>query len=247
MNWRAVVVSLTVVSVVVGVGGCFSANDASLQAFRRPDQSQVSTDTYILQPPDYVEVFCADIPELNLQTQRIRPDGKISFEGVGELMAAGKTCEQLSQDIRQKVAGLYNLTGDRPIDVRVTLYFSKSYYVIGQVRAGGAKNYTGRDTVLNALAMAGPTNLAWLEQIQVIRPSSDPCVPAKVYRLNFDRMSAHGDNTRNMLLEEGDIIYVPPTVLAWVGLKLEELLGPIFRTYSTANVVDPSRTNDYSH
>lgn len=245
MKWQAVLVSLLLVLTAIGAGGCFSAKDADMQAFIKPSSVNVSTDTYILQPPDSVEVFCTDIPELNLQTQRIRPDGKISFEGVGEVMAAGKTPDQLSQDIQKKVASLYKLTGERPIDVRITVFLSKHYYVTGQVRAPGPRDYTGRETVLDAVALAQPTNLSWLEQIQVVRPSADASVPPKVYRMDYYKMTGHGDGTRNMLLQEGDIIYVPPTVLAWIGLKVEELLGPIFRTYQTVNVVDPSRTNTY--
>jgi polysaccharide biosynthesis/export protein len=245
MKWQKVIVSLALVSVILGLSGCFSAREADIQAFTKPSQANVSTDTYILQPPDSIEVLCNDIPELNLQTQRIRPDGKVSFEGVGELVAAGKTPDQLSRDIQRKIESLYKLTGDRPIDVRITVFLSKHYYVTGMVRAPGPRDYTGRDTVLDAVALAQPTNLAWLEQIQVVRPSADPSVRGKVYRMDYYAMTGHGEGSRNMLLQEGDIIYVPPTVLAWIGLKVEELLGPVFRTYQTVNVVEPSRTNSY--
>jgi polysaccharide biosynthesis/export protein len=241
MKLHSVALLLAVVAAMSGVSGCFSAKDADMQAFTKPSSVNVSMDTYVLQPPDSVEVFCTDIPELNLQTQRIRPDGKISFEGVGELMAAGKTPDQLSADIQKKIEGLYKLTGERPIDVRVTVFLSKHYYVTGQVRSPGPRDFTGRDTVLDAVALAQPTNFSWLEEIQVVRPSADPTVPAKVYKMDYYKMTGHGDGSRNMLLQEGDIIYVPPTVLAWIGLKVDELLGPVFRAYSTANVVDPSR------
>jgi polysaccharide biosynthesis/export protein len=243
MKWQALLVWVVLGSLLVCASGCFSARPEDIQAFKRPSQSELSTDKYILQPPDSVEVFCSEIPEINLQVQRIRPDGKISFEGVGEILAAGRTPSQLAGDIQQRVKGLYNLSGDQPVDVRVSVFLSKSYYVIGQVRAEGSKDYTGRDSTLDAIARAQPTNLAWLDQIQIVRPSSNPAVRPRVFRLDFRRMSKDGDTTKDVLLEEGDIIYVPPTVLAWIGLKVDELLGPIFRTAETANAVQPSRTN----
>jgi polysaccharide export outer membrane protein len=203
-----------------------------------PSKTDVYAPSYVLEPPDVIEVLCADVPELHLQSQRIRPDGLVSFEGIGEIRAAGKTPAQLAEDIRQKVAPLYTLATDHPVDVRITTYMSKSYYVLGQVRIVGAKDFTGRDTVLDAIANAKPINISWLEHVQVIRPSADPKVPPKIFEVNFDKLMAHGDTSKNVLLQEGDIVFVPPTVLGWVGLKLDELLGPVGTTFSTMNAAD---------
>ena len=48
-----------------------------------------------------------------------------------------------------------------------------------------------------------------------------------VMTINSDDLMHNGDLERNVLLQEGDIIYVPPTPLAWVGLRLQELIGPV--------------------
>ena len=69
--------------------------------------------------------------------------------------------------------------------------------------------------------------MAWLERIQVIRPSGDEKVKAKIFEVDFDRMAAHGELGKNVLLQEGDIIYVPPTILAAVGKTVEEIMAPI--------------------
>jgi polysaccharide export outer membrane protein len=238
MKLYSVLVLLLLAFVAVSVSGCFSARDEDMKAFTKPSQMDKSMDKYILQPPDSVEVHCSEVPELNLQSQRIRPDGKISFERVGEMLAAGKTPSQLAEDIRLKVGPLYNLSGERPVDVRVVVYQSKSYYVVGQVVQQGAKNFTGRDTVLDAIAKAVPTNFAWTDKIQIIRPSPEVGVRPKIYRMDYYRLSVHGDSTRDMLLSEGDIIYVPPTILAWIGLKVDELLCPIYRSAITASAVN---------
>ena len=219
------------------VTGCFSSHPKNIEAFLKPNEAVVSADKYVLQPPDEIEVHCASIPEINMQRQRIRPDGKVSFENVGELMAAGKTAMELEADMRQKVSGLYNLVGEEPIEVRIIAFRSKSYYVLGQVLSPGPKLYTGRDSVMSALSEAQPTPLAWLERIQVIRPSSDKAVKAKIFEVNFDRMSAHGELDKNILLQEGDVIYVPPTVLAALAMKIEEFIRPIARAFAGVNVV----------
>ncbi len=222
--------------------GCFSSNPEDIQAFKLPDKVFLSAEQYLLCPPDEVEVHCTKAPEIDKQRQQIRPDGKISFEAIGEVEAAGKTSSQVAEIIRQKVVELYKLTGDNPVDVRVVAFRSKRYYVLGQVGNPGAQIYSGRDTVISAIALAGsPTVLAWQERIQVIRPSHDENVKAKVFEINFDRMSAHGEASKDVLLEEGDIIYVPPTILAAAAMKIEEFIRPIARAFSGYYLTQPDR------
>jgi polysaccharide export outer membrane protein len=241
MNRNAVLLMLGLAVLLICATGCFSSHPGDIKAFDKPSKTEVYGETYILQPPDVIEVRCADVPELNLQSQRIRPDGLISFEGIGEIRAAGKTPAQLAEDLRAKVAPLYTLTTENPVDVRITVFKSKSYYVLGQVVYSGAKDFTGKDTALDAVAEARPLNIGWLERIQIIRPSANPKVPPKIFEINFDRLMAHGDTSKNVLLKEGDIVYVPPTVLGWIGLKVDELLGPIGTTFHTYNMAERGR------
>lgn len=232
--------------IMFGLTGCFSSNPEDIQAFAMPHMVNTTTDTYVLQPPDEVIVYCTKVPEIHEQRQKIRPDGKISFEGVGELEAAGKTPEQLAIDLRVKVLDLYkaDLVGEKSIDLRVYSFQSKVYYVLGQVYQPGPRIYTGRDTVLTALALAQLNPMAWKERIQIIRPSYDENVEAKVFELNFDRMIAHGDTRMNVLLQEGDVIYVPPTILGWMALRIEEVMRPIARAFSGVYTVRRGLDND---
>ncbi len=222
---------------LTGLTGCFSSHPRDIEAFLKPYQADVTCENYVLQPPDEIEIHCASIPELNAQRQRIRPDGKVGFETIGEIEAAGKTPEQLAEAIRQKASSLYTFVGDKPIEVRVIVFNSKSFYVLGQVYSPGPKLYTGRDTVMSAISDARPNALAWLERVQVIRPSADKNVKAKIFEVNFDRMAAHGELEKNVLLQEGDVIYVPPTVLAAIGLKVEEIISPIARAFTGASII----------
>jgi polysaccharide export outer membrane protein len=149
--------------------------------------------------------------------------------------AAGKTPAQVAAELRNKILELYqeDLVGEKDVDVRVVAFRSKRYYVLGQVAAPGAQVYSGRDTILSALALAGsPTVLGWVERIQVIRPAKGRNDRSRIFEVNFDRLAVHGDMSKNVLLEEGDIIYVPPTVLAAAAMKIEEFIRPIARAFS---------------
>jgi polysaccharide export outer membrane protein len=222
--------------------GCFSSNPEDLNAFLKPSQADVTMDDYILQPPDSVTVIASSIPELQGagsqvgQSQVIRPDGKISFENIGEIQVAGKTPKQVASIISQKLVELYKLTGDHPVDVRVT-NLSKLYYVVGMVNRPGAQIFTGRETTLSAVSRAIPNNLAWEEEIQVIRPSLVPGERSKIIAVNFKKIVEHGQMEKNVLLQEGDVIYVPPTILASIGLTIGEIARPILSGASAAQIV----------
>ena len=241
------VISMAFLSVItISLTGCFSSNPKNIEAYLKPDKVDVTAENYILKPPDQIVVFCSEVTEIHQQSQLIRPDGKISFEDLGEIKAAGRTPAQLANILRDKVLELYKLEGDNPVDVRIVAYQSKKYYVLGQVANPGPQVYSGRDTVFTALALTQPTPLAWLGHIQVIRPSRDKNVKPKIFEVNFDRMAAHGDMSKDVLLQDGDVIYVPPTILAAVAMKIEEFIRPIGRALSGTYMVGAAGRGGYT-
>lgn len=237
MQWNKVIFQSLVLVFVVFLTGCFSSNPKDIAAFVHPEQVDVNADNYILQPPDEIEVHCSKAPEIHAQRQRIRPDGKVSFETLGEVHAAGRTPKQLADALKEKIIEFYTLAGDSPIDVRVIAFRSKVYYVLGQVYHEGTKAYSGRDTVLTALAEARPSVLGWIQRVQVIRPSANENIPPRIFEVDYEKMRVHGDTSKNVLLQEGDIVYVPPTILAAIAMKVEEFVTPIGRAFSTVNIV----------
>ena len=229
----------------ISLTGCFSSNPKDIQAFLKPNEVDVSIKDYILHPPDEIEIHCSAAEQIDGQSQQIRPDGRISFEGVGELYTAGKTPAQIATEIREKVLDLYQLEGNQPVDVRVVAFRSKRYYVLGQVSSPGAQTYTGRDTVLGAIALAGsPTVTAWVSRIQVARPSAVKNAKPKIFEFNYDKAAAHGDASKDVLLQPGDVIYVPPTILAAAAMKIEEFISPIARAFSGYYIMGGGSTED---
>jgi protein involved in polysaccharide export with SLBB domain len=233
---------------IILVGGCFSSHPEDIQAFAKPYEVNVTTDKYVMQPPDEVEIHCAQVVEINMQREKIRPDGKISFERLGEFDVAGKTCKEVADRLRERVSRLYTLSDDNAIDVRIAVYSSQFIYVLGQVMRPGPRIYSGREGVFNALAEAQPNPMAWKERVQVIRPSSDENEAPKIFEVNWDKMAAHGDLRDNVLLQEGDVIFVPPTILAGIGMVLEEFISPVARAFYGWYLVQnpPTGTQAYS-
>jgi polysaccharide export outer membrane protein len=228
--------------------GCFHSNPEDIQAWVKPYEANVTADRYIVQPPDELELRCAQVPEVNMQRQRIRPDGKISFEVLGEFEVAGKTPEEIATAVGQRVKELYTLPGDHAVDVRVAVFASHVYYVLGQLNRPGPRTYTGRDSVLTSIAEAQPNPLAWQKRIQVIRPSAQEGTDPYIFEVNYKRMIYRGDTSKNVLLQEDDIVYVPPTVLAAIGMVLEEFISPVARAFYGAYLVQnpPGSSQGYA-
>jgi hypothetical protein len=67
----------------------------------------------------------------------------------------------------------------------------------------------------------------------VLRPNQDGTL-IKRMTIDLDKMVKEGDVSHDAVLEEGDVLYVPPTPLAAVGLALQQLLLPIQPAVSAA-------------
>ncbi len=115
---------LSMVAVFVGatlLAGCH-AKPENIQAWAKPYETNVTADRYVVEPPDEMELRCAQVPEVNMQRQRVRPDGKISFEILGDFDVAGKTPEEIGVDVSKRLKERYNnLADENAVDVRVAV------------------------------------------------------------------------------------------------------------------------------
>ena len=202
--------------------GCSEKNE-DIVSFLKAHEHVVSGNRYVLAPPDVIQIHAPVSSEVNGSTRQIDPQGNISLKLLGEVKVAGLTPEEAAAKIKRLLDRYYV---DPQVSVEVRGYNSKNVYVMGEVVRKGPYVYTGRDTLLDVLAKAHPTFLGWRAKIEVIRP--DPVTKErKKLVVDLDKMIREGDPSMNVLLEEGDVVYVPPTPLAWVGLRVRELLYPV--------------------
>lgn len=206
----------------LGAGGCATSHH-QLVDFLRAHEADAATGTYVVRPPDVLTVHAPKAPEIDGTTQLVRADGKVVLRLLGEVEVAGLPTEEIAEKLKAQLSRYYV---DPEVVVEVRGYNSQFYYVFGEVDSPGPKRFTGRDTLLMALAQAKPTYLAWRSQIRVTRPAADR-TESRTIVVDLDRMLRTGDVSMNVLLQEGDIVEVPPTPLAWVGHRVRELLYPI--------------------
>ena len=225
-----------ILALAVFLGGCAmsptAAERAQLQYFKRAHQQVVSTDRFVIVPPDVITIHAPKVPEVDKAKQQIAPDGTLNLELLNRVYVAGMSPAEVENLLTEKLQAFYS-----DVKVRVEVeYRSQWYYVFGETNNSGAKRYTGRDTLVTALAEAQLTRLSWPERIYVIRPSADP-ERRHVTVINLHDIIMRGDAGSNVLLEQDDIVYVPLNPLAEVGVAMQNLLFPIQPAMNTASGV----------
>lgn len=134
----------------------------------------------------------------------VRPDGKISFPLIGDVVANGRTVEEVRAEIQKRVN---EFVPGSPVSVMTLKISSPKIYIVGKVGRPGMYVMFERMSVMQALALAGGfTPFSSTGDILILRD-----VGGKQQTLNFDYDAvAKGKRLeQNILLNRGDTIVVP--------------------------------------
>jgi polysaccharide export outer membrane protein len=176
-------------------------------------------ETYRIGAPDQLLVSILPEPVIERGVV-VRPDGRISVDLIGDVMASGRTTEELAEDVRKKIA---RFKRDAVVTVSVSESRSSTITIFGQVASPGGMVLDRETRLAEAIGSRGGTNIfASRGRIRVIRTTP---TEATVLRVNL-RDIQYGDQTTNFMLRDGDIIVVPPNALARVGFALQTLFFP---------------------
>lgn len=206
----------------VFANGC-AGKRADILHFLPQHEHEVSAIEYRVSIPDVVAISAPRVLEIDGEQQPIRPDGKINLRLLGEVKVAGMTAKEIAAKLEVLLSRYYQ---DPKVNVRVTAYNSKSFYVYGQTGSAGPRPYTGRDTLVDAVVNSGTNFMSWTSKVKIIRPAHDD-IPVRTVVVDVEHMLKTGDWSKNILLEPNDIVYIPPTPGAWIGNKLRGVLYPI--------------------
>ncbi len=176
---------------------------------------------YVIDPPDVLAIQVRGEPELSADDVIVAPDGRIARPLVGFVAVRGRTVPQVSDELRSRYARFLR---DPDVTVSVVAFRSKYVYVVGAVARPGRYAYTGRESVVDALAQAGfPTRRADVDAITVV--SADAVGPV-VRAVHLGAVVSGEDMTTNWLLHADDIVHVPETGVSRLGDTLQDLLAP---------------------
>ncbi|MBI4614088.1 MAG: polysaccharide export protein [Planctomycetes bacterium] len=163
---------------------------------------------YTVRMGDELEVRVYDQPDLSV-TAPVRPDGKMSLPLVGDVLAAGRTVEDLKDEIASRLS---KFVLEPQVSVIVHKFAGTRVLVLGEVKTPGAKSLPRNARVLDALAAAEGPRIAEtgfgafagpdLSRAYLVRGG-------RVLGVDFRRLLEDADSTQNILVAEGDFIYLP--------------------------------------
>ena len=189
---------LAAVAIMIA-GLCYSPDPVLAQA-------SLNVATYVIGPGDQLQISVWKNPELSTAVP-VRPDGRISTPLVTDVVAAGRTPEELGHDIE---ARLKKYVSDPIVTVIVSSFvgpYSQQVRIVGEASQPKALPYLAHMTVLDAMiASGGLTPYASGNRAKLIRKVNGKDVSTT---LRLSDLLKEGDLSANAELQPGDTIIIP--------------------------------------
>ena len=184
-----------------------------------PPPERAATSSYIVGAPDALHVTILPDPAIE-RNVTVRPDGMISLDLIGDVPASGRSVGEIASDVEQRIT---RFKRGAAVTVSLVTANSNAITVLGEVRTPQSFPLLKQTRVAEAIARVGGLVFTGSERrIRVVRSGSGETV---VYRVNLSAIQG-GDLRTNIVLAEGDIVYVPPTFWARIGYAVQAVLFP---------------------
>ncbi len=165
---------------------------------------------YIIGPKDVLAVTVMNEPSLSGRFTVVA-DGTVNYPLLGSVKVGGLSPTAVEHELTTKLADGYL---EKPVvNVSLEQVASQRVLVVGEVHTAGSYPLAPKTTVLEALLQAGaPTQNAGTEVLVVRGGSTGKSTPdataSNVVKVNLDALQ-HGDLTQNVVLQPGDMVFVP--------------------------------------
>ena len=153
---------------------------------------------------DYGDVLTISVwgfDELKADNLPISPDGKLSFPLAGEMDVKNLTTSQLTAKL---TTSLSQYVKNPIVTVNLMKVRTTRVYVLGEVPKPGMFELTKDHTLLDAIGMSGYTAYAAKKKVSIIRRGET----GSSLTVNLNALLAKGDFSQNVVLNEGDVVYL---------------------------------------
>ncbi len=169
---------------------------------------------YKIGADDLITIKFMEGAEVREYTTTVRPDGRISYSFVDDLLVEGLTTNEVDGALTE---ALKRYIRNPRIEITVKEFKSKSALLMGQVnrfdwreRRSGPGRYflTGKTTLLDLIVMAGGAIMgqeegnADLKRVEVVRKGTK-------YTINLFDVMFRADALQNVIVDDGDIVTIP--------------------------------------
>ncbi|MBT0662736.1 polysaccharide biosynthesis/export family protein [Geobacter pelophilus] len=153
---------------------------------------------YVIGEGDGLDVAVWGIKELSFSV-KVRPDGKITVPGLGDVVASGFTPSGLQVSLTDK---LKELVKNPIVTVTVREITNSKVYIFGGGIRSGIYDLTRKSSLLQLLCSLGDVKTADLRRSYLLRNG-------KKLKEDFFKLFAEGDLKEDMEVVSGDAIFMP--------------------------------------
>lgn len=173
-----------------------------------PSLNQATPKSYIIGPGDVIYVDIYGESEQYYEAT-VNPDGFVLLDNIGPVSVSGKSIEEASGIIKNRVSRYYpGLSGSNPSTfLQVTLGNVRTIKVniLGEVRLPGTFTLSAFSTVFNALyAAGGPNESGTMRAVRLIRNNK------LIAEIDVYDLLIKGTADLDTQLQDQDVIMVPP-------------------------------------
>ena len=199
-NLTAPAASVSTGSIVPAASPAVAAvkSPVSLTALTAP--ASPGTSAYKIGPVDVLEISVFNVPDLS-KTVQVADTGTINLPLVGDVVAAGRTAQEIERDLTKKLGDKYLQSPQ--VTVFIKEYNSQRVTIEGAVKKPGVYPIRGKGTLLQYVATAeGVTEMAETD-VLVFRDVAGKRAAAK---FNLDEIRA--GRADDPPIQQGDLIVV---------------------------------------
>ena len=153
---------------------------------------------YVIGEGDGLDIAVWGVKDLNLSV-KVRPDGKITILGLGEVVATGITPKELQKMLEEKFKALVK---NPIVTVSVREITNSKVYVFGGGIKSGVYDLNRRTTLLQLLCTFGEVRSADLKRAYVLRKG-------RKIKENFNNLLINGETADDIVIESNDSIFIP--------------------------------------
>ena len=158
---------------------------------------------YIIHTDDILGIKIYPNVELSCEVF-VQPDGSINLPLVGDVIAAGLTIEKLSKFLEKSYS---RYIVNPKVTVNIRQFSEDEVLITGEIHNPGVYTYKEDSTILDMISKAGGfTTSANIKEIKIHRGKYEN---RKIILVNAEEII--NDQTKNIVIERGDIIEIPKT------------------------------------
>ena len=194
------------IALIIGIAVAGCAHEEAAPPAQTKVAAFSSAAQYTIGPGDQLDIFVWRNADLTVKVP-VRPDGRISIPLVQDIQAAGKTSNQLAEDIK---TALLRFVKDPVVTVIVQSVQGagdERIAVVGNATVPRSIAYRAGITVLDVMVeVGGLKEFAAGNSAKLLRhsPAGVTEIPLRLADLLED-----GDQTANLALQPGDVIRIP--------------------------------------